>query len=53
MGNLLYLISAILVITWSILFLGYNIGGFFHVLLVTGILLFMFRVLNTNRIGRQ
>ena len=32
MGNLLYIIVIILVSAWSILFIGYGIGGFIHIL---------------------
>ncbi len=34
MGNLLYIIAAILIIAWAIGFIGYNAGGLIHVILV-------------------
>jgi hypothetical protein len=34
MGNLLYAFVIILVTAWSIVFIGYRIGGMIHVLLV-------------------
>lgn len=44
MGNLLYFIALILVIAWVIGYVGYNIGGFMHVLLVIAFVLVIQRV---------
>ncbi len=47
MGNLLYIIALVLVIVWTIGFLGYNIGGIINVLLVIaviGIIIRLFQI---------
>lgn len=46
---LLYLVSGTMIIAWSVLYLGYNRGGFLHVLLGLGILLFVIGVLRGSR----
>ena len=43
MGNLLYLIAVILVISWAIGFFGYAAGGLIHVLLVIAIVLVLLK----------
>ncbi len=43
MGNLLYLIAVILVISWAIGFFAYNAGGIIHVLLVIAVIVFLLR----------
>jgi hypothetical protein len=45
MGNLLYGIAVILVISWAIGFLGYHAGGIIHLLLVIAIIAVLFRVI--------
>jgi hypothetical protein len=45
MGNLLYVIAVILIISWAIGFFGYHAGGIIHVLLVIGIVLFLLKVI--------
>ena len=49
MGNLLYAIALILVIGWAIGFIGYNVGGIIHVLLVIAIIAVLLRVINGNK----
>jgi hypothetical protein len=49
MGNLLYLIAVILVIAWAIGFLGYNIGGLIHILLVIALISVILRVIQGNK----
>jgi Family of unknown function (DUF5670) len=49
MGNLLYAIAVILVITWAIGFLGYNAGGLIHILLVIAIIAVILRVIQGNK----
>jgi hypothetical protein len=44
MGNLLYVIAVILVISWAIGFFGYHAGGIIHVLLVIAIIAFLLKV---------
>ncbi len=43
MGNLLYIIVIILITAWSILFIGYGIGGMIHLLPVLAILTVILR----------
>ena len=45
MGNLLYIISVILVIAWLIGFLGFHAGGVIHVLLAIAVIAVLFRVI--------
>jgi len=50
MSNLLYFIAVILVLAWAIGFVGYNIGGIIHILLVIAIIAVIFRVIQGRRI---
>jgi len=50
MSNLLYLIAVILVIAWAIGFVGYNIGGIIHILLVIAIIAVILRVIQGRKI---
>jgi hypothetical protein len=50
MGNLLYVLAVILVIGWLIGFIGYNIGGIIHILLVIALISVIFRVIQGNKI---
>jgi hypothetical protein len=43
MGNLLYIIAVILVISWAIGFFAYGAGGIIHVLLVIAIIVFLLK----------
>ena len=45
MGNLLYVIAVILVISWAIGFLGFHAGGIIHILLVIAIIAFLMKVI--------
>ena len=45
MGNLLYTIAVILVIAWAIGFIGYNIGGIIHILLVIALIAVILRII--------
>ena len=49
MGNLLYIIAVILIIGWAIGFVGYNVGGLIHILLVIAIIAILFRVISGRR----
>lgn len=49
MGNLLYTIAVILVIFWAIGFIGYNVGGLIHVLLVIAIISIILRIIKGNK----
>jgi hypothetical protein len=48
MGNLLNAIVFVLIVIWAIGFFGYAAGGFIHVLLVLGIILFLLKVIKTE-----
>ncbi|MBP9689900.1 MAG: lmo0937 family membrane protein [Bacteroidia bacterium] len=50
MGNLLYIIAVILVIAWAIGFLGYNIGGIIHILLVIALVSVLLRVIRGGKL---
>jgi len=47
MGNLLYIIAAVLLIGWLVGFLGFGdaVGGFIHILLVLAVVFFLLRVI--------
>ncbi len=49
MSNLLYLVAVILVIAWAIGFVGYNLGGLIHVLLIIAIIAIILRIIRGNR----
>jgi hypothetical protein len=50
MGNLLYIIAVILVISWAIGFLGFQAGGIIHILLVIAIIAVLLRLISGNRV---
>lgn len=50
MGNLLYVIAAILIIAWAIGFIGYSIGGIIHILLVIALIAIILRVIQGRKI---
>ncbi len=45
MGNILYIIAVILVITWAIGFFAYSAGGLIHILLVIALISIILRVI--------
>jgi len=49
MGNLLYAVAVILVIAWLIGFIGYNVGGLIHILLVIAVVAILLRLIRGNR----
>ena len=49
----LYLLAALLVIAWSVLFLKLDMGGIYHLLLVAGAVLFVMGVLTRNEYTNQ
>ncbi|WP_319478831.1 lmo0937 family membrane protein [uncultured Draconibacterium sp.] len=50
MGNLLYIIAVILIIAWAIGFVGYNVGGLIHILLVIAVIAIIVRIIQGRRI---
>lgn len=49
MGNLLYIIAVILIISWLVGFIGYSAGGLIHILLVIAVIAIVLRTIQ----GRQ
>ncbi len=49
MGNLLYVIAVILIIGWAIGFIGYNVGGIIHILLVIALIAIILRVIQGKK----
>jgi hypothetical protein len=49
MGNLLYVIALILIITWAIGFIVFNTGGFIHVLLAIALIVIIFRLIQNKK----
>lgn len=45
MGNLLYVIAVILIISWAIGYFGYAAGGLIHILLVIAVIAILLRVI--------
>jgi predicted ferric reductase len=50
MGNLLYLVAVILIISWAVGFIGYNAGGFIHILLVIAVIAVVLRLIQEEKI---
>ena len=50
MGNLLYVIAVILIISWAIGFVGYQAGGIIHILLVIAIIAVILQVIQGRKI---
>ncbi len=50
MGNLLYIVAVILIIGWLVGFVGYNLGGIIHILLVLAIISIILRVIQGRRV---
>jgi hypothetical protein len=50
MSNLLYVIAVILILGWAIGFIGYNVGGIIHILLVIAIVAVILRVIQGRNI---
>ena len=49
MGNILYIIAVILIISWAIGFLGLHAGGLIHILLVIALISVIVRVIQGNK----
>ena len=49
MGNILYLVAVLLVISWAIGFLTYNVGGLIHLLLALAIIAVLLRIIQGRR----
>lgn len=49
MGNILYVVAVILLLSWAIGFVGYGAGGIIHILLVIAIVAVILRVIQGKR----
>lgn len=49
MGNILYIVAVILIISWAIGFIGYSAGGIIHILLVIAVIAIIFNVIQGRR----
>ena len=49
MGNILYIVALILIISWAIGFFAYSLGAIIHVLLVIAVIAFLVRVFTGNK----
>lgn len=49
MGNLLYVLAVIIVISWAIGFIGYSAGGLIHVLLVIALISILLGIIQGKR----
>jgi hypothetical protein len=49
MGNILYGVAVIFVIAWLIGFIGYNVGGLIHILLVIAIISVILRIIQGKK----
>ena len=49
MGNLLYIVAVILIVGWLIGFIGYNMGGLIHILLVIALVSILLRVIQGRK----
>jgi uncharacterized protein (DUF58 family) len=52
MKSLFYIIALIMILAWSIGFIGYGIGGLFHILLAFALLLVVMRVILERKLVR-
>lgn len=50
MGNLLYLIAVILIISWAVGFIGYSAGGLIHILLVIAVIAIVLRLIQGKQL---
>ena len=50
MGNLLYIIAVILIIGWLIGFIGFQAGGFIHILLVIAVIAIVIRLIQGKKV---
>lgn len=50
MGNLFYVIAIILILGWGIGYIGYNVGGIIHGLLIMAVIAVLLRLIQEERI---
>ena len=49
MGNLLYIVAVILVISWAIGFFAYSVGSIIHILLVIALISIILNIIRGNK----
>ena len=49
MNNLLYAIAVFLIIIWAIGYLGFNVGGLIHILLVIAVISVLMRIIQGSK----
>jgi hypothetical protein len=49
MGNLLYIVAAILIIGWAVGFFAYSAGSIIHILLVIALIAILYRLIRGGR----
>lgn len=50
MNSLLYIIAVILIVLWAIGFLGFNMGGIIHLLLVIALVAVLLRIIKGEKV---
>lgn len=50
MSNLLFALAILFVVIWAIGFLGYNIGGVIHILLVIAVITILLRIIRGEKL---
>jgi hypothetical protein len=50
MGNLLYIIAVILLISWAVGFFAYSAGGIIHILLIIAIVAVLLRIISGKKV---
>ena len=49
MGNILYIVAVVMVISWAIGFFAYSLGAIIHILLVLAVISFLIRIISGRR----
>jgi hypothetical protein len=49
MGNILYIVAVILIISWAIGFFAYSVGAVIHILLVLALISFLVKIFSGNK----
>lgn len=50
MNSLLYIIAVVLIVLWAIGFLGFNMGGIIHLLLVIALVAVLLRIIKGEKV---
>lgn len=49
MGNILYIFAVILIIAWAVGFIGFQVGGIVHILLIIAIIAILLRIIQGRK----